>query len=67
MTWEELKEKAKELGSMQTTITDKWILFNGWLKFYDDGTICTETEDSWDEKEIMISYDKMLMIMEALR
>lgn len=67
MTFEELKEKAKEMEACGTIIYDKVIIYHGWLYLYEDGTLKTEGDGCVVEQEIGVSYDQMLAIMKALQ
>lgn len=69
MTWEELCEKAKEMGH---EVYDFWILdTKEGLDYYKDGTINLHFE--WSERDSLICFakdrtpDQMYAIMEALR
>ena len=70
MTWEELKEKAKEMGA---DVFDNGGIYFGHLRFEEDGTIYVDPAHyDWEElgETITIAsdrtYDEMLMIMRGL-
>lgn len=68
MTWEELKEKAKELGYANNALNCIWKDF---IEFYKDGTVNCVYEEKRCTSVITFSenrnYEQMLMIMEALK
>lgn len=74
ITWDELKEKAKELGAEVLTgsVLDRtWevILYKN-FRFYRDGVITFPETLPLDERYCVAderTYEQMLMIMEALK
>ena len=70
MTWEELIEKAKEMGySTSYYLNDDdveigYIYCNDYIYLEEDGTITTSTENIVAENR---TYDQMYAIMEALK
>lgn len=70
MTWEELKEKAKELGfTISSYINEdevelEYIYCNDYIYLEEDGNITTSTENIVAENR---TYDQMYQIMLALR
>ena len=70
MTWEELKEKAKELGfTISSYINEdevelEYIYCNDYIYLEEDGNITTSTENIVAENR---TYDQMYQIMQALR
>lgn len=69
MTWEELVEKAKELGA---EVFDGGSIYFSHLEFYEDGRICCDPScGDIEELAVCISSDRtpeqLLMIMEALK
>lgn len=70
MTWEELKEKAKEMGAC---VFDNGGIYFGHLQFEEDGGIYVDPACyDWEELDESITiasdrtYDEMLMIMRGL-
>lgn len=67
MTWEELKEEAKKMGSkIYKCYKGDCIVVNGWLYFRKDKYVLTEDDWGLIEQEI-VEYDQMLAIMKALQ
>lgn len=70
MTWEELKEKAKELGfTISSYINEdevelEYIYCNDYIYLEEDGNITTSTENIVAENR---TYEQMYQIMLALR
>ena len=70
MTWEELKEKAKELGFTISSYIDEdeveleYIYCNDYIYLEEDGDITTSTENIVAENR---TPDQMYQIMLALR
>lgn len=70
MTWEELKEKAKELGFTISSYIDEneveleYIYCNDYIYLEEDGNITTSTENIVAENR---TPDQMYQIMLALR
>ena len=70
MTWEELKEKAKELGfTISSYINEdevelEYIYCNDYIYLEEDGNIKTSTEDIVAENR---TYEQMYQIMLALK
>lgn len=70
MTWEELKEKAKELGFEVSSYTNEddveleYIYCNDYIYLEEDGTITTSTENIVAENR---TPEQMYQIMLALR
>jgi effector-binding domain-containing protein len=72
MTWEELKEKAQQLGYQQfgrTTFVTEWIKKDG-LIFYESGLFVAESDEEDPTngvyKNSNRTYDQMYQIMLAL-
>lgn len=70
MTWEELKEKAKEMGFTISSYTNEddveleYIYCNDYIYLEEDGDITTSTENIVAENR---TPDQMYQIMLALR
>lgn len=70
MTWEELKEKAKEFGFRISSYIDEneveleYIYCNDYIYLEEDGNITTSTENIVAEHR---TFDQMYQIMLALR
>ena len=70
MTWDELKEKAKELGFTTSSYINEdeveleYIYCNDYIYLEEDGDITTSTEDIVAENR---TPDQMYQIMLALR
>lgn len=70
MTWEELKEKAKELGFTTSSYINEdeveveYIYCNDYIYLEEDGDITTSTENIVAEDR---NFDQMYQIMLALR
>ena len=70
MTWEELKEKAKELGFTVSSYTNEddveleYIYCNDYIYLEEDGNITTSTENIVAENR---TPEQMYQIMLALR
>ena len=70
LSWEELKEKAKELGfTISSYINEdevelEYIYCNDYIYLEEDGNITTSTENIVAENR---TYDQMWQIIEALR
>lgn len=72
MTWDELKEKAKEMGWYISHYRDrknelKQCLCDDYIHFCEDESIKLEDSGGSYTAYENIKYDKMLMIMEALK
>jgi len=78
MTWEELKEKAKEIGGVLSESSfGTWYIKYKDLKFYWDGGITVDysyydsgDDENYSDSEVITSNrtpDQMWQIMEALR
>jgi len=68
MTWNELKEKAKEIGYANNALN---CIFKDFIEFYKDGTVKCVYEENGCTVVIPflknITYEQMLAIMKALQ
>ena len=76
MTWEELKEKAKEMGYRYSIHTDTGVPYfaKNNIEFCENGNIMYNDTEDWGNTHyacihyiaVCRTYDKMLMIMRGL-